>query len=225
MSEYEDERRHQEEEALSRFLEEHQRELAEAPVFAYLARYGDAIEERVQLCIKESEQLRNAGFFGAALARSAAGIEISVRFFLVRPLIRSAFSSDEWAALLSKKMLKGRTASDKEMLPVILRDWGIDITIIKLTDGSKMWEQILNKVWPRRNDYIHAAANIVETDACLAAECLNMLLEQVVAPLGKRLGFTRDATGRWSVVNMPHPELNPPRQFKTDSPSWKADER
>ncbi|MGA2180927.1 MAG: hypothetical protein ABSH15_15275 [Verrucomicrobiota bacterium] len=138
MSEYEDERRHKEEEALSRFLDDHQRELAEAPVFAYLARYGDAIEERVQLCVNESKQLGNAGFFGTALARSAAGIEISVRFFLVRPLIRSAFSSDEWAALLSKKILKGSTARDKEMLPVILRDWGIDITIVKLAHAKKV---------------------------------------------------------------------------------------
>lgn len=169
--------------------------------------------------------MRNAGFFGAALDRSASGIELTIRFFLVRPLIRSAFSSDEWAALLAKKILKGRTAGDRDMLPTILRDWGIDITVIKLADGSQMWEQILSKVWPRRNDYVHAASNIMETEARLAAECLNVLLEQVVAPLSKRLGFTRDATGLWSVVNMPHPALNPTRKFETDSPPWKCDEQ
>lgn len=221
MPDYEDESRHRDEEALERFLQEHQRELAEAPVFAYLAKFGDAIEERVQLCVNESTQLINAGFFGAALARSAAGIEISIRFFLIRPLIRSSFSSDEWAALLSKKILKGHTGKDKEMhlLLGILRNWGIDVTIVKLADGSKMWGQILNKVWPRRNDYVHAAAKIVETEARLAAECLNVLLEQVVAPLGRRLGFTREATDRWSVVNMPkNPELNPPRRFETAIP-------
>jgi hypothetical protein len=225
MTEYDDEFRHQEDEALARFLEEHQRELAEAPVFAYLARFGDAIEERVRFCVNESTQLRDAGLFGSALTRSAAGIEISIRHFLVRPLIMSAFSSDEWAALLSKKILKGRTAKDREMLPGILRNWGIDITTVRLAGGAQMWGEVLNRVWPRRNEYVHAAANVDEADARLAAECLDVLLEQVVAPLGKRLGFSREKTGRWSIVNVSKfPELNPPRQFETATPSWIVDE-
>src|SRR6266705_3600886 len=155
MSAHDDDLRYREEEALERFLQEQLREMAEAPVFAYLARFGDAIEGRVQLCAIEAAQLRDANFFGAALVRSATGIEIAIRFFLVQPLVKGAFLWDEWASLLSGKVLKGATAKDREMLPAILRNWGIDITQIRLADGTKMWERIRNEVWPRRNEYVH----------------------------------------------------------------------
>jgi hypothetical protein len=219
MSSYDDYLDYQQEEGLEQFLEEQLRELAEAPVFAYLARFGDAIEERVQLCIKEAAQLREAEFSGAGLIRSAAGIEITIRFFLARPLLQGAFLSDEWAKLLSAKVLNSRTAEDRELLPAILRNWDIDITKVKLSDGSQMWERVLTRVWPRRNDYVHAGAAVAESDGTLAAECLDTPLAQVVSPIGKRLGFTREQTNCWSVVVAPrHPELNPPRRYEVASP-------
>ena len=224
MSAYDDDLRYREEEALERFLQEQLREMAEAPVFAYLARFGDAIEERVQLCAIEAAQLRDANFFGAALVRSATGIEIAIRFFLVQPLVKGAFLWDEWASLLSGKVLKGATAKDREMLPAILRNWGIDITQIRLADGTKMWERIRNEVWPRRNEYVHTGAIVTKAEAGLAADCLDTLLRQTVSPIAIRLGFTREQTRCWSiVVALRHPELNPPRRYETAAPSWKLD--
>jgi hypothetical protein len=223
MSAYDDYSYYQEQESLERFLKEQFRELAEGPVFAYLARFGDAIEKRVELCVKEAKQLSAAGFYGAALARSAAGIEISIRFFLARPLVQGAFLSDEWAALLSAKVLSSRTAEDRELLPAILRNWGIDITKIKLADGTPMWEQVMTKVWPQRNDYVHAGATIQEHDADIAAACLETLLAQIVTPLGKRLGFSREQTKCWSIVAASHqPDINPPRKFNAESPFTKT---
>lgn len=203
LQEYEDE------DAREKFIADHLQHLAEAPVFDYLARFGDAIEERVGLCIKESTELRMAGFHGAALIRSAAGIEITIRFFLASPLVQGAFLSDEWAALLSEKVLNGRSAEDRNLLPAILRNWSLDVTRVTLPDGSQMWERIVSSVWPRRNQYVHAGATITASDALLAGECLDTLLAKVVTPIGTRLGFTRDQTGRWSVVVSSHPEINP----------------
>lgn len=207
------------EEAFNKFLEEQLLEIASSPVFAYLAKHGDAIEERVRCCIEEATALRNAGFFGAALIRSAAAIEISIRFFLARPLLSGAFLSDEWAATLSERILKKRTAEDRELLPAILQNWGIDITKVLLSDKSQVWEQVTKRVWPRRNDYVHKGASIGESDAVLASACLDAILKEVVDPISVLLGFTRDQTGCWSVVGpRMHPELNPPHRYKTASP-------
>lgn len=219
MSAYDDIDRYREEDAMERFIDEQLRQLSEGPVVYYLARYGDAIEERVQRCRTESEALSAAGFHGAALVRLAAAIEITIRFFLARPLVQGAFLSDEWAALLSTKMLNGRTAEDRELLPAILRNWQLDITQVALADGTKIWDSILKRVWPRRNEYVHAGDAISESDALLAGECLQVLLTQVVSPIAVRLGFTREETGRWSVILSRHDQtMSPPTRHETASP-------
>ena len=48
MSAHDDRSRYEEEEAMERFIEEQLRQMSESPVIYYLARYGDAIEERVR---------------------------------------------------------------------------------------------------------------------------------------------------------------------------------
>lgn len=219
MSAYDDKSRYDEEDAIERLIEDQLRQMSEGPVIYYLARFGDAIEERVQRCRNEADALTAAGFHGAALVRLAAAIEITIRFFLARPLVQGAFLSDEWADLLSRKMLNGRTAEDRELLPAILRNWNLDITQLKLTDGSLMWDQILNQVWRRRNEYAHAGAAISKSDARLAAECLDGMLAHVVSPIATRLGFTREETGRWSVILSRYDRsINPPTTHETASP-------
>jgi hypothetical protein len=219
MSAYDDRDRYAYEEGMESFLDEQLRQLSESPVIYYLARFGDAIEERVERCRVEADALTAAGFHGAALVCLAAAIEITIRFFLARPLMQGAFLSDEWADLLSKKMLNGRSAEDRELLPAILRNWKLDITELKLTDGSRMWDQILNQVWHRRNEYAHAGAVISESDARLAAECLEAMLTQIVSPIARRLGFTREETGRWSVILSRHDRsINPPTAHERASP-------
>lgn len=213
---------YQQEAAMEEFLEEELRRISEEPVFYYLAVYGDAIEERVTRCLSQAQALNDSGYPGAALTRAASGIEVTIRFFLARPLVQGAFLSDEWAELLSQKLLRGRTAEDRELLPAILRNWKMDITSIKLSDGSQTWEQIVKKVWPRRNNYVHKADDTSNEDALLAIECLKILLSQVVDPIATKLGFTREQTGCWSIVNVKNPpdfpNLNPPRTYTRQDP-------
>lgn len=209
-------------EFLNEFVEEQLRQLAEGPVFQYLATYGDAIESRVRTCVEEGCRLIDAGHPGVALVRAAAGIEITIRFFLARPLLHGAFLSDDWAQLLASRLLNGRTAEDRELLPAILRNWKIDVTEVRLDDGRQAWEQIVGRIWPRRNDCVHKAADASPDDARRAVECLEALLSQVVDPLAQRLGFTREETGCWSVIardNPPKfPDLNPPARYERKDP-------
>ncbi|MBI4525444.1 MAG: hypothetical protein HY695_16710 [Deltaproteobacteria bacterium] len=222
MSWHDDYFHYQQETAMEEFLDEQLRRIAEEPVFYYLATYGDAIEARVRRCIEQARTLTEAGYPGAPLVRAAAGIEVTIRFFLARPLLQGAFLSDDWAQLISQKILNGRTAEDRELLPAILRNWKIDITSVRLPDSSQAWEQIVTKVWRRRNDYVHKAEDAPLGDAVLAIDCLEALLSQVVDPLAQKLGFTRERTGCWSVVTVQNPskfpDLNPPRKFAREDP-------
>lgn len=219
MSAHDDILRHQEEEAMERFLEKHLQEVSSAPVFAYLARYGDAIQERVLRCQIEAENLAQSAFFGAAVARAAAGLEIMIRFFLMRPLVQGAFLSDEWANLLSRRILRGRTSEDRDMLPSVLKAWNIDIAAICLMDGTKLWDRIINFVWKARNEYVHAGADIPSSTAALAIECLKVMQENVIKPLAHSLGFTVQETGQWSVVLSKYDRsINPPSRHDTSSP-------
>lgn len=213
---------YEQEAAMEMFLNEELQRIAEEPVFFYLATFGDAIEERVNRCLNQARELIQAGHFGAALVRAAAGIEVTLRFFLARPLVQGAFLSDDWAQLISQKFLHGRTAEDRELLPAILRNWKIDITKVKLSDGSQAWEKVVTNVWPSRNDCVHKAEEASHDDAILSVRCLEALLQQVVDPLSQRLGFTRKQTGCWSTVavkNPPEfPSLNPPHRYDRKDP-------
>jgi hypothetical protein len=137
-------------------------------------------------------------------------------------LVQGAFLSNEWSLLLSQKVLNVRTAEDRELLPAILRNWTIDITAVRLSSGDQLWETIVSRVWQQRNDYAHKAASPNDDDARLAVESLRALLDSVVFPIAKRLGFTREQSGTWSVVvveNPPEfPDLNPPRKYERRDP-------
>jgi hypothetical protein len=207
------------EEAMMDFLDEQLREIAEAPVISYLARYGDAIQARVDACVNEAGRLLAADFPGASLVRAAAGLEIAVRFFLARPLVQGAFMSDEWAQALASRILNGRGAEDRDLLPAILRNWGVDITTLHLANGAQMWETVITETWPARNDYVHKGADVPHAVAAGAAEALDVLMGQVVGPIARKLRFTREETGKWSVVlSQFNRELNPPEEHETASP-------
>ena len=141
----------------------------------------------------QARQLADAGHPGAARVRAAAGIEVAVRFFLARPLLQGAFLSDEWAQLLAKRLLNGRTAEDRELLPAILRNWKVDVTKVKLRSGQQAWEQLVGRVWQRRNDYVHKAADVSANDAQCAIECRvsrpsTMRVKQRSRPSGRSPG-------------------------------------
>jgi hypothetical protein len=212
---------YQREAAIEEFLEEQLHRIAEQSVFDYLAANGDAIETRVRRCLEQARALSVAGHPGAALVRAAAGIEVTIRFFLARPLVQGAFLSDDWAQLLSQKVLYGRTSEDRELLPAILRNWKIDITKVKLPDGSQVWDEIVAKVWPLRNRYVHSADDVSSVDAARGVGCLEALLSQVVDPLASRLGFTREKTGCWSRVTFGDPKLNMPHNYPRHDPFTK----
>jgi hypothetical protein len=166
----------------------------------YLGIYGDAVETRVNGCIQNANEIRRLGYFAPAVVLAATALELLVRFMLVRPLVQGAFLSDEWAGILAGRIANGRSAEDRELLPAVLRQWGVNINEIKLKDGTVLGTTITTHVWPKRNKVVHQGASASDEEAAISVECAETLLFKVVTVVAKQLGFTLENTGKWSEV-------------------------
>jgi hypothetical protein len=194
--------RHQEQ--LRRSIEEGLKGQARDAAKTYLARHGDAVDKRVLASLAESKVLLNAGYFGPSLCASAIAVELMIRFMLVRPTIQGAFLSDEWAGILTAWIATGRTARDRELVPSVLRQWGLDVAEVRgAVSKAPVWEFIKSKLFPRRNDYMHQYEPISRDIAATALECAEAFRYEIVDMVANHLGFTLDVTGQWCKIIYP----------------------
>ena len=182
---------------------------------SYLSRYGDAVDARIEACLQEAKQLAAANHPGPALALAATALEITIRFLLLRPLVQGAFLSDRWAALLATRIATGRTAEDREMLPVILREWGINVTKVKSSSGIQVWPFIVARLWGLRDKFVHRFDPVAPEIALQAIECAQAFRTEVVGAVAKRLRFTLNATQRWSAITRANGTIE---KFETADP-------
>jgi hypothetical protein len=152
------------------FLEETIRGISDDGVRNYLATYGDAIDARISSTLIQAQQLQAFGWCGASVTNAVTSIELTIRYLLVRPLIQAAFLSEDWADLLTQRIVSGRTAGDRELLPEVLRFHDIRLKHIFLPDGRALWVTIL-QIYKTRNTVVHEAASVTVESATTAIEC------------------------------------------------------
>jgi hypothetical protein len=169
-------------------------------VRGYLGSNGDAIDARVRDCLRQARELKDLGYFQSSQVLAATGVELIVRFLLIRPLLQGAFLSDEWAYFITQKVASGHSAEDRKLLPEILKVQAIDIRALRLPSGKRLWDTILTEVYPKRNRVLHASDPATAEEAETAIDCATRLYSEVVVPIAKKLGFTLENTGRWSVI-------------------------
>jgi hypothetical protein len=176
--------------------------LAAIPIEAaktYLMRFGDAIDERVQECLRQAESLR-ADFPGASLTLSITSVEIMIRFLLLRPLTQGAFLSEQWAEVLLRRIGMGRTSGDRELLPAVLRNWNVAITDFRISAGKPLWTFLTDSAWPARDRFVHALDPIAAELANEVFEAARTFREQVIGRIATTLGFTLERTGHWCKI-------------------------
>ena len=182
---------------------------------AYLGKYGDAVEARITACLNQAEALMKGGTPGPALTLATSAVEIAIRFLLLQPLVQGAFLSDRWAGILAARIATGRTAEDREMLPAILREWGLDVTKVMSAGGIQIWPFIKARMWPLRDRFVHQAEPVDGTVASQAIDCARAFRTQVVGRVATKLGFTLETTGHWSVIARGKQQ---PQTFETGDP-------
>jgi hypothetical protein len=166
-----------------------------------LASFGDAVEARIQRCLGEATNLRGHRFFGPAVVSTVTAIELIFRFLLLKPLVRGAFLSNEWDAILTERIYASRRGHDRDLLKKILKVWGQDISAVKLKSGGSLW-QSLEDVLKVRHRIVHDATPANDHDVEVALQCAEALRVEVVYRIAGKLGFSVEAGDRWAYVSL-----------------------
>ena len=165
-------------------------EIKENAINVYFFYHGDDIEHRIQMRIDAAKGLVKAGFNGESLTSSIIAVELTIRWFLLRPLCEAAFMSEEVADILVQRILPPRTTgADREILPKVLRHWGSDVTSLVLNDGAQLWEKLTSEYIPTRNRFVHRGEPVEEEAATGAADAAERLLAEairIVTPFKRR---------------------------------------
>jgi len=120
---------------------------------------------------------------------SCTAIEVTIRYFILKPLVQGVFLSDEWAEVLTKRIVSGKADRDREILPSILRFYELDINNIRLPSGEPVWQVLKGRIWDARNNYVHRGdpvAGELSAEGIKAATCMKKLANDVLV---KALGW------------------------------------
>lgn len=176
-------------------------ELRAEPVIDYLRRYGDMIETRIFLSTGQASKLVEIRFWGPALVSACTAIELIIGYLILRPLVQGAFLSEEWADILLRRVVSGRPADARSLLPAVLKHWGIDITQVRLSDGQNLWQSLRETVWPRRNNHVHKGGYVDKDVAILGIEVAIELMRTATEAL-RNAGASR-YKDHWRVSGTP----------------------
>ena len=179
-----------------RVLEGHSRESAKR----MLGTIGDSMETRIERSLNQANQLLNLGYAGASIVQTSTGCELFIRFMVLRPLVASAFLSEDWELILTKKIGTGNSSADRRILPAVLAVWGIDVNTIQTNLNVNVWDFIWNNLWDYRNDFVHKGIEPEKENASTALECVKNFKETIVEKIATKLGFTLEATGKWCEI-------------------------
>ena len=167
-------------------------------ISCYLYYYGDAIETRINDCLKTAKELCSLEHFGSSIVSSCIAIEVTIRYFILSPLIQGVFLYEEWTDILSNRIVSGRSEEDRKILPQMLKVWGVDINDLKLASGSLLWQALHETIWRTRNRYVHRGEPASRELAEQAIEVATLLLEIAEQVVKKAAGCT-SKKGKWGT--------------------------
>jgi hypothetical protein len=181
-------------------LEDRIEEIAIENAGWYVGTFGDAVERRVRGLMNEATLLLGSGHLGASSVLNATSLELLLRHFVLKPLVSGAFLTDVWAELLVDKLVVGQSGRDRELVPMIANEWGINLKSIKLSDRKSAWEVFVSDLIPLRNQFVHKGASVSLEGATRAAECTAALFDGLLPAIAKKLRLSWPESGAWHKV-------------------------
>ncbi len=172
------------------------KDISRNQIHAYLFYYGDAIETRIRESIETAKELRTTGFWGPSLVSSSIAIELTVRFFILTPLVQGMFINEEWADILTRHIVSGHTAKDKEVVLRVLKAWDVDLGQIRLPSGGSLWQCLTGVIWPTRNKHVHGGVVVSDDVSLSAVEAASLLVDLAEEVLKKASGLRKHG-GTW----------------------------
>lgn len=173
-------------------------------VASYLGNYGDAAQKRIDRLLKTADELRDRGAFGASVVSSVTAMELILRHYLVRPMLKGELGFNFLADVLVDEILKNRRpAGDRDMLPLLVQNWRLGFERQRVSDAKdspELWKTFKDTVVPLRNLIVHQGAEATSDEAALAVAIPRRFLEVVVSRLADEVGLSWSATRKWSIV-------------------------
>ncbi|MEO8435836.1 MAG: hypothetical protein ABI596_13130 [Pyrinomonadaceae bacterium] len=163
----------------------------------YLGTFGDALEQRVRALIDEAKTLAKLGHSGPSVVLCASALELIVRYFVLKPLVSGTFLKDIWADLLVDKLVSGQSSRDRELLPLIASEWGIDLESIKLMNGTGAWAFFKSDLVQRRNAFIHKGEAVQPEFSLKAVECAEVLFDGLLTRIARKFQLGWPESGAW----------------------------
>ena len=166
----------------------------------YLATFGDAWEARIRKLIEEAKVLSQSGHSGPSLVLCATSLELTVRYFVLKPLIAGTFLKDTWVDLLVDKLVPGQSRRDRDLLRPIADEYGIDFNAIVMSDNRVAWSFYESEVIPKRNNFIHKGAPVSPELSARAVECAEALFSNLLTIVATKFELSWAETGVWHQV-------------------------
>jgi hypothetical protein len=172
-------------------------EIKENAIREYFYLFGDDIESRIRCRIKAAKALATTEFSGESLVSSITAVEITIRWFLLRPLCEASFISESLADIFVDELFPRRRAAsgDRNLFPKILREWGSGVDVLKLSNGDDLWDKVTNEFIRDRNDFVHRGKFVSAAVAIGAADAAEQLLAEAIRVVQP---FTKCSKDGWA---------------------------
>lgn len=185
------------EEYQEELIEDALKEISRGGISHYIYTYGNAIETRIRNCIEAAKDLHEKKHYGSSVVCSCTAVEVTIQYFILRPLVQGMFLNEEWAEILTRRIVSGIAAKDREVLPSILKFWEVDINSVKLSSDEPLWQLFHKKIWKARNGYAHRGDPVPKEISAQAIEAATILTKLAKKVLMKAMGHSRWRRGKF----------------------------
>lgn len=179
----------------------------------------DSLNEVVFPRVTEAEALRKAGFHGPAIVSAYSAIELTLGLVVIRPFVLAGFLTDDLAAVFADQILRAPGREHRRMVGRIAELIGVDLSAMRLPDGTATWAYVTGPLPILRNKVVHQGAVATAEDADRAIQAAAGFVHDLALPLFA--GMYPDAAGTHGQKPVragpyPHP-LAPLMKSFTDS--------
>ena len=156
-------------------------------ICSYIEHNAKKFIDLINQLIVEGEDLERLKYYNMAIVTFLCGIELLIRFLLLKPLLGGMFLDEDWIFFIEEnKLFCNRTDEEQNLLLKILKKYGLDIEKIEINESKKLWTE-LKIIVKTRNNIVHNGLKALPEDVKKAFLCLESLINYVLKPIYQKL--------------------------------------
>lgn len=155
----------------------------------YYEKFGERANELILKCLNESRELYYHKQYGPSIIRAVTAFELFIKKLVIDPILHGAFLYEYWGDEILEKLIQRNISSrDRDLLKIILRALGKDISNISTDFHGNLWNTLTSIVIKKRNDYVHKGEDVSKTEAKKGYESVVLFID-IVAKVIRKYDF------------------------------------